>query len=319
MYFNPHKQVFHTKLNRRFTRLFFYLKLLFNKFVLNKRIFVINPWISISWGKIEHNNWGDDINCFFLRNITKDCILPEGAFAFPSTRIKFYGLDRYPVISAIGSVFGMIDNQNTIVWGSGLLTEDALPPVAPKKIAAVRGPLTRQVLLQKGFDCPEVYGDPALLLPYYYKPKNEKKKYRLGIVPHYIDFNKAELDKFRMDDSILIIKMFGYKRWTDVIDEIYNCEFVVSSSLHGLIVAESYNVPNLWVEIKEPIADDSLKRFKFHDYFQSVGLDRENPFLITLNTTVEDILSQRKNYVKSPGLSLEPLVRVCPFKLELKV
>ena len=316
-YYNPQARIAHSKTNRRFSRCYFFLKFLFNKYILRKKVSVINAWISVSWGRVEHNNWGDDINVFFLNYISKDCILPVRALAFPVESINFYGLGKYPVICAIGSILHMIDNPNTIVWGAGLLNENLLPPIAPRQILAVRGPLTRQVLISKGFDCPEVYGDPALLLPYFYKPKQIRKKYKLGIIPHYVDCQKEEVKRFEGDEEVLIIKMSGYRKWTDIVDQVNSCEFVVSSSLHGLIVAESYHVPNLWVEIREPLEGDASTRFKFHDFFQSLGLDRDEPFTFNCYATKEDLLAQKAKYVRAPGISLRPLVDACPIKLNV--
>ena len=56
----------------------------------------------------------------------------------------------------------------------------------PKKILSVRGPLTRKRLLELDYECPETYGDSGMILPYFYYPEI-KKKYKLGIIPHYID------------------------------------------------------------------------------------------------------------------------------------
>lgn len=314
-YFDPHEQQYHSKYNRAFTKYLYRIKLLWYKYICKRRIFAIAPWISMSWGRVEHNNWGDDINVFFLSHIASDVLLPREVYAQPKS-IYFKGMSNFPIVYTIGSVLHLVSEDNAIIWGSGLINEKLLPPIKSITIKAVRGPLTRKVLMDHGFDCPQVYGDPALLLPLYYHPRKIKKKIKLGIIPHYVDENKAELSQFKNDDSITIIHMTGYRNWTDVINQILSCECVASSSLHGIIISEAYGVPNLWVEIKEPIVGDSSRRFKFHDFFQSIGLDREAPFSIQTDTKIEDIINQCLKYKKAPGLNLQPLIDACPFKLK---
>ena len=313
-YYDPiHKN--HSRLNRKLSRLYYWLIYIWNSNVLKKPVCKIEPWISVSFGHVEHNNFGDDINMFFLRKISSDCILPGHAFSYPQS-ITFRGLSRYTPIYAIGSVLHLIDTNNAIVWGTGLLSESFLPSVSKLDIRAVRGPLTRKVLLSNGYDCPSIYGDPALLLPFFYNPPKIKKKFKLGIIPHYVDQDKSELEKFKNDESIKIIRMSGYRRWKDIIDQILSCEFVASSSLHGIIIAEAYQIPNLWVEIREPIVSDEGRRFKFHDFFQSIGLDRDAPYCITKDTTTTDIYEHIHSYIKAPGIDLKPLVNVCPFRIK---
>ncbi len=314
-YFDPHEQHIHSRTNRRVSRYSQMLLFYWYKYVLRKRIYCIQPWISMSWGKVEHNNWGDDINMFFLKKITNDAILPQKAIALPKNDIIFHIAKPYPPITCIGSIFHLIDEKETIVWGSGLLTANHLPSVHPKKILAVRGPLTRKTLIENDFDCPEVYGDPALLLPYYYKPI-KREKYKLGIIAHYTDFNKDEVQQFSNQKDVIIIRLFNYRNWKDVINQICSCQFIASSSLHGLIAAEAYNIPNLWVEFNEPLTNDITKRFKFHDFFQSIGQDRELPFPIFHGTSINDVMNLQQNYIKAPGLSLIPLVESCPFTIK---
>jgi len=314
-YFEPHTRKNHSINNIRFSRYFYWCILLWNHFVLRKRVIKIEPWISVNWGRVEHNNWGDDINMFFLRKISSDCLLPGRALAHPY-RIDFIHLPNTEPVFAIGSIFKLISKPNSIVWGAGLINESLLPEVRPLKVLAVRGPLTRKVLLENGIDCPAVYGDPALLLPYYYSPKHIQKKYRVGIIPHYVDEDKEELQQLVGEDSAIVIHMSGYRSWKSVVDQILSCEYIVSSSLHGLIIAEAYNIPNLWVEIKEPLIGDESRRFKFHDFFQSIGLDRKAPYCITEQTTLSDLIEQKSHYQVAPGIDLRPLVHACPFHIK---
>lgn len=68
--------------------------------------------------------------------------------------------------------------QNMTVWGSGV--ERELPQRFRRffqrrwfrklDIRAVRGPLTRAYLMKLGHQVPEVYGDPAILMPLIYSP-----------------------------------------------------------------------------------------------------------------------------------------------------
>lgn len=84
--------------------------------------------------------------------------------------------------------------------------------------------------------------------------------------------------------------MEGYDDWTSVIEQIASCDYIASSSLHGLIVAEAYGIPNLWLEISGKLLGG---HFKFHDFFLSLGKDRKSPFLLHSDMTVDDILNTK--------------------------
>ena len=65
----------------------------------------------------------------------------------------------------IGSIMDWMTNNESYIWGSGVRDNTNKLKCKPHKVLAVRGPLSRQYLIDNGVDCPPVYGDPALLLP----------------------------------------------------------------------------------------------------------------------------------------------------------
>lgn len=246
------------------------------------------PFALLRQDPLAHNNWGDDINYYFLKVIAdkkKIILYPNSILA------KWLSLKR---LFFIGSIITFYSLKNAIICGSGILNGKTKYNIkgSTKKICIVRGPLTQKTLSEKGYDCPLVYGDPALLLPLYYKP-NIIKKWKICIIPHFEDFSSPIIQEILSLNSpeIHIIRMRGYKKWTDVIDEICNCDLVFSSSLHGLIVAETYHIPNYWISLNNYVEGWN---FKFKDFYFSIGKQISNPITIT---KLEDFfdLYQKKN------------------------
>ncbi|PKP16864.1 MAG: polysaccharide pyruvyl transferase family protein [Bacteroidetes bacterium HGW-Bacteroidetes-23] len=168
-----------------------------------------------------------------------------------------------------GSILGHA-NANSVVWGSGIIQQNDSPGKAT--FLAVRGPKSRQRLCALGYQVPEKYGDPALLLPKVYLPEIVKT-HKLGIIPHYTDF-KAVKQQFEAAEEVKIIDVFTH-RLESVLDEIMHCEQIVSSSLHGVIVAHAYGIPAVWVKFSDKLFGDNIK---FYDYFASVEIEYENEF-----------------------------------------
>lgn len=246
-------------------------------------------------------NFGDGLNPYFISHIT-------GRKSILVSQFKGYEGDHYIVI---GSILGMATDKS-IVWGAGYIGKGKVFKTPPKKICAVRGPKTRQKLLEENIECPEVYGDPALLLPRLYLPKVETK-YDLGIIPHVIDKEHEMLERFKHLPNIKIIDV---KRCNplDFIDDILSCKKIASSSLHGIIVADAYGIPSTWIEFSgDNIIGGS---FKFHDYYLSVKRKIEKPLKIQENTSLNDIYDRYENYLID--IDLEMLIEACPFSIEIK-
>lgn len=268
---------------------------------------VIKMSVSFDYsGKIIKSNWGDDINYWFYKEII-DAHLISYDWSVRSQ------IQKRPFIMGIGSILTLFPLDNSIIWGSGIISETAIIKGRPLEVRAVRGPLTRQRLLAEGIDCPEVYGDPALLLPYYYRPQL-KKKYRLGIIPHYVDQSKPFVQKICNYKDVLIIDVKGYRHWLDFIDQICQCEAIISSSLHGLIISEAYDVPNLWIKFQDSELDDD---FKYHDFFLSIKNDR-TPFIVNCCTTKDELFEALRNWKKG-NINLDLLLDVCPFPIKKNI
>ena len=265
------------------------------------------PINSYAWmdynGTIDHSNWGDDINWYFLNEIVDGKLIPY----FHSILTRRRHRPNYVVI---GSTIDLIADSDSVIWGAGIIdsTTSSLPRF--REIRAVRGPLTRRKLLDMGYDCPAVYGDPALLIPLYYRPA-VSPRYRLGIIPHFHDL-EAVREKYSRNSEIKVIDIRHYQHWHDFVDDIVECEAVATSSLHGLIMAQAYNVPNVWVEFREGEKRDP---FKYHDFFCSIGKTDEHPLLLSEETDLQLVFDKLRTW--RPGhLDLQPLIDAAPFKLK---
>jgi hypothetical protein len=194
--------------------------------------------------------------------------------------------------------------KHSIIWGAGLLERNETIK-KPKEVRAVRGPVTRQRLLELGYKCPEVYGDPALLLPRFYSP-NLEKKWKIGIIPHYCDYE--DIKKRLKAKHAHVINLL--EPVESVIDQIIQCEWTVSSSLHGIIVSHTYGIPCAWVRFSNKLTGDGSK---FLDYYLSVGMkQQEQCTLISDEIGIIQLNELRKHAKCDININLEKLMDSCP-------
>lgn len=159
--------------------------------------------------------------------------------------------------------------QNMTIWGSGV--ERELPQLFRRffqrswfrklDIRAVRGPLSRDYLMRFGHKCPEVYGDPAILMPFIYSGGKGDKKYDISIIPQLVTEGRIRMNY--PDAHIISMNTNDYK---SVIDQIVQSKLIISSSLHGVILADAYGVPSVWFRGLGKAID-----FKYLDYYASTG------------------------------------------------
>lgn len=200
-------------------------------------------------------NFGDAINPLIVGHVSG----AEVVFAKPQKANLF----------AIGSMMQVVkrsrkevdeDQPPANVWGTGLLHPVFGHGFLDKlDVHLVRGPITATLLQRKE----RRFGDPGLLIDSAL-PFNGTKTDRIGIVPHHTQMDDPEMLAFAASDpAYLLIDPRGDAQ--QVCHEIASCARIFSSSLHGLIMADAYGVPNRWIE---PAKESWMK---YHDYAASIG------------------------------------------------
>ncbi|NME83744.1 polysaccharide pyruvyl transferase family protein [Clostridium sp. SM-530-WT-3G] len=203
----------------------------------------------------------------------------------------------------IGSLIGAA-RFDSVIWGSGIMNAyNTSNMIKHRKyvrydIRAVRGPITRNFLLQGGYNCPEIFGDPAIIMPLIYMPKNIEKKYKTTIIYHHETSNQD----FEKDINYLSVFTDDYKSF---IDTIVASELVISSSLHGIILAETYGVPAVFLNygVNEQI-------LKYMDWYYSTN--RNN---VRMAASVEEAMRMKPMDIPELEGMRKKLLEAFPYDL----
>lgn len=206
-----------------------------------------------------------------------------------------------------GSILNRADKYS-IVWGSGFMFPNNKCTEVPNRIYAVRGKLTWKQLKNCSLNAPYVFGDPGMLLPKFYNPK-VKKQYKLGIIPHYIDKTSPLLKQYLKNPDIKIIDIC--QDVEPFVKEIKSCENIVSSTLHGLIIANAYEISTCWISLSDKIQGAS---FKYFDYYSIMDLNPIVRYTIVPNLEYHNLIDACK--LTSPTVDLDKFWEVCPLRRE---
>ena len=254
--------------------------------------------------KTKRKNLGDDLNIDFL----------EVLFGQKVIKPEFSIFKHKKTYSFIGSILEYVCNQreSVTVWGTGfkysfnnLRGED----IRKNKYLAVRGPLTREIISKSGGTCPAIYGDPGILVSRYIKIERNIK-YKYGIIPHNTELNSDSVKQLVRNSDVKLLDIVHYASMKDFLEQLNSCEYILSSSLHGLIFADSYNIPNLWVCFGPKVDGDG---FKYRDYFGGV---KKNSQCVDLYSKVDFKIIEGELLKWQPASVDENFVASCPFKIQ---
>ncbi|MFC3880947.1 polysaccharide pyruvyl transferase family protein [Algoriphagus namhaensis] len=250
-------------------------------------------FIFLFWSKSKNNNnFGDELSYYIVNKLTSvkvysiypTCSNPSSNFLKKSISfmriclkngikdtIKFLYRRNKDHILGLGSIINR-SNEYSIVWGSGIISRN--DKICPKsRFLVVRGKYTQNRLRDLGISSPEYIGDPGILISKIYNTK-KTNNFMVGIIPHKIEFDL--FNNLMLNDKLKVINL-NSAEVEETINDICSCEYVISSSLHGIITAHSYGIPALWVSFGRKLSGDNIK---FLDYFSSVNLDISSPLLI---------------------------------------
>lgn len=207
----------------------------------------------------QNSNFGDVLTPYLIKQLfgvhIHHCVWPKNC--------NFIG---------IGSVLEKLDEtpNDVTIWGSGFMWDESISKkeyvITKQNILAVRGKLSAARLVKKEDPRAKdfisangtVVGDPGLLI----KAPRVNKEYKLGFIPHYIDRSCELSARIKVLNNVHYINIMQDP--SSFINEIAKCEYVISSSLHGVIAADALKIPNLHVQLSDKVLG---KNYKFCDYY----------------------------------------------------
>ena len=226
--------------------------------------------------KHKSGNVGDELSKVIVNRMA--------GYEFPT----IYNAKYDHQLTAVGSWLHKA-RDNDVIWGTGLRNypgRDAQfnPNFSTLDVRAVRGPITRDFLRKKNINVPLVYGDPVLLYPTLFPSPAPVKIYNVSLIPHLTHHRNYINNPMITSGTIHLID--ACDNYQEVIKQIRQSRIVLSTSLHGLIIADAYNIPNKW--IKQDLNEGHIK---FHDYLYSQHRDPSiyhNSIKDALSSSTED-------------------------------
>lgn len=241
-----------------------------------------------------------------------DWLSPRIVAAQTSRPIE-HALAKKCELMAIGSILHKAKNYwwspVVDVWGSGFM-HDRAPSRSKHRLHAVRGKLTRERIVNAA---DAALGDPGLLVSSVFaNVASANKKHAIGVIPHYTDNENTQLKAF--------LKRYPQAKFLDILNdvdsfiaEMTECEFILSSSLHGLIMADSFGIPNQWLVISDKVEGNN---FKFHDYYSV--FDIAQPAFSDLDSLTLEKIEKIAAAYSRPGLQDAQKALIASFPDHLK-
>lgn len=242
-------------------------------------------------------NLGDAINPYIIKAVTG--VEP------------YFTRKKIPHVLGVGSI-AFYANEKSCMWGTGVINpRREIDKVKLENIHALRGEYSKQFFIDSGYKLDDIpLGDPGFLLGKYYPHSKVKKRFKVCVVPHHASFDHEFYKQFKNNDDVCFFNIMT----NDIceLDKIAASEIVISQSLHGLIFAEAFGIPSVWISEK---FHDNWK-YKFLDWYSTTNEPWNKPLGFDKNLSY--LCSQaRLSYSK---INIDSLEKVFPLsKVERQV
>ncbi len=199
-------------------------------------------------------NFGDELSALIVAHVAGRKVVHAGAASCE--------------MLALGSLLQVIrhkhrqpraDGVRPWIWGAGMLRVIRPDFLDNVQVVLLRGPVSAAILGIKA----DAYGDPGLLVPLILGDMPARRD-RIGLMVHHSQSDDPGLAALIAAEPALELINVGDDA-IKVCRAIAACAHVISSSLHGLVVADACGVASTWLD---PGAQSQLK---YHDYAASIG------------------------------------------------
>ncbi len=239
------------------------------------------------------------------RNLLKHDITTEAGRRSLRQRLSFQPEPEYVTV---GSVLGWSDWRDDVqvIWGAGFMFPHGALRFRPRKIHAVRGQLTHDLLPPEWRSEIGGLGDPGLLVADYFDPPKPTGSARIGVIAHYKQRNDPVMQAIENSSEFKIIEI--QQEVASFVAELAECELVLSSAMHGLIAADSFGIPNRWINFGDMLDGGN---FKFRDYYSVYGGGQDYPDAIS---SIEDLRAAARQAQSRDAAPIKQSLRHChPF------
>jgi hypothetical protein len=218
-------------------------------------------WVRATQSRI--GNLGDSLSSLVVSVLSGSPIAPLG-FTTKSPRMV-----------AVGTIAQNLRGSTVHLWGTGLdvgrrafgnrMAAFAAAPDTSYVVHAVRGAHTRKTMLEAGLHVPPIYGDAGWYMPRIISDYKVEKKYELGVIPHIsamaskspevdlrpsaLRFQGSEMEGVRLLNTFHDATWAGFK---SKFEEMLSCKRIITTSFHGLIIADAYRIPCIYFPLGNP-------------------------------------------------------------------